>query len=113
MLKKPPQEIAQAITKSLSGRKSQNFTVLPHNNGFLNFSFSSAAIRKLLAQPLAEDGDFGHNDGGRSRKAIVEFSSPNIGKPMHIGHIRSTILGDSISRIILASGYKTVSSNYL
>ena len=113
MLKKPPQEIAQAITKSLSGRKSQNFTVLPHNNGFLNFSFSSAAIRKLLAQPLAEDGDFGHNDGGRSRKAIVEFSSPNIGKPMHIGHIRSTILGDSISRILLASGYKTVSSNYL
>ncbi|MEK6954541.1 MAG: arginine--tRNA ligase [Candidatus Micrarchaeota archaeon] len=112
-LGKSPHEIAQSLTDSLSRKKSPDFQILPPQNGFLNFSYSNSQLHKFLSLPLKEGKNFGKGNAGKKQKAIVEFSSPNIGKPMHIGHIRSTILGDSLAKVLAASGYKAISSNYL
>ena len=56
---------------------------------------------------------YGKSKEGKNKKIVIDFSAPNIGKPMHIGHIRSTILGDSIMRIYNFLGYKYVKDQAL
>ncbi len=67
----------------------------------------------ILKQAYSEKDNFGSTDVGKGRTVIVEFSSPNIAKPFHIGHIRSTLIGNSINNIYKYTGYKTVSINHL
>jgi arginyl-tRNA synthetase len=82
-------------------------------NGFINFDFCPGYLSKCIGEVISLRDDYGKIGMGEGLKAIVEFSSPNIGKPMHIGHIRSTILGDSISKILEFAGYLAISTNYL
>jgi arginyl-tRNA synthetase len=72
-------------------------------------SFAAGVIAAVCTDP---DG-YGSSDIGAGRKVIVEFSSPNIAKPFHIGHIRSTVIGSSIERIYKFLGYDTVRINHL
>ena len=62
---------------------------------------------------LKEGEDYGKTDIGGGKTVIVEFSSPNIAKPFHIGHIRSTVIGNSINKIYKAMGYNVVRINHL
>ncbi len=76
--------------------------------GFLNLSFSPMYWNETL-QALAADADFGQlPDTGR--RIMVEFSSPNTNKPLHLGHIRNNLLGDSVSRILKACGNDVIKS---
>ncbi|MFH0971930.1 MAG: arginine--tRNA ligase [Candidatus Micrarchaeota archaeon] len=113
-LKKSPHDIAKKIEphlkQLLSGGDFSNANAL---NGFLNLSFSDKYFLDSVKCALGAGKNFGRNDFGEGKKAIVEYSSPNIGKPMHIGHIRSTILGDAVARALRFCGYKVISSNYL
>src|SRR5260221_6038567 len=81
------------------------------NPGFINFYLSSeylvAQTQKLLT------GDFGIENIGKDKKAVVEYSSPNIAKPFTIGHLRSTIIGDAIANLLQAVGYKVFRDNHL
>lgn len=116
ILKKSPIEISgkleEQVNKSLNGIGS-HFESAKSLNGFLNFTLANAAYAESLSQASKAGKGFGKSASGKGKKAIVEFSSPNIGKPMHIGHIRSTILGDSLARVLRLCGYKVISSNYL
>ncbi|KAI8053954.1 arginyl-tRNA synthetase [Syncephalis plumigaleata] len=75
---------------------------------FLNFSIEKAALRDFTLKQVLRDKELG--DG---KMAIVEFSSPNIAKPFHAGHLRSTIIGNFVNNILRAHGYRTVAMNYL
>ncbi|MFH1750068.1 MAG: arginine--tRNA ligase [Candidatus Micrarchaeota archaeon] len=116
-LGKPPKILAEGLMKALdeilAPAKSKHLHVSEPLNGFLNFRYTDLAYGQMLQEIPSKGSAFGMGLHGKGKLAIVDFSSPNIGKPMHIGHIRSTILGDSLSRILSASGYKVVSSNYL
>ena len=79
--------------------------------GFLNLSLSDKFWLELLAQ-LSQIEDYGISPTAEGSPAVmVEFSSPNTNKPLHLGHIRNNLLGDSISRILKASGRKVVKVN--
>ncbi|KAK9728040.1 arginyl-tRNA synthetase [Basidiobolus ranarum] len=81
---------------------------------FLNFSISKTKLRDLLLKEVLTKKDkFGENLSGDGKLALIEFSSPNIAKPFHAGHLRSTILGNFVRNVHNANGWKTLAMNYL
>ena len=82
--------------------------------GFLTFQIDKGKlVEDVLKQVFNEKEKFGHSDIGKGKTVIVEYSSPNIAKPFHAGHLRSTIIGNFLRNIHEALGYKVVSINYL
>ncbi|MEI7927233.1 MAG: arginine--tRNA ligase, partial [Verrucomicrobiales bacterium] len=80
--------------------------------GFLNFRILPQAYATYTAA-LIRDEKLGVPDIGQGRTVVVDFSAPNVAKPMHVGHIRSTIIGDSLSRIARYLGYTVISDNHI
>jgi len=110
---KLPQGSAAELKKYLEDEAPKGFfeNIEIAEPGFLNIWFSKDAIRSEFKK-IAEAGDrWGAiNEKG---KVIIEYSQPNIAKPMHIGHLRSTIIGDALANIFEFAGYKVVRWNYL
>ena len=78
--------------------------------GYLNFHLSFSELLDRVEEQLRSDGMGVEQQDG---KVLVEFSSPNLAKPMHIGHLRNNCLGDSLHRILDFAGYNALSENYL
>lgn len=82
--------------------------------GYLNFFCNRAAFAKDLIEKIENEGaDYGKTDDGEGKTVIVEFSSPNIAKPFHIGHLFSTAVGNSLSKIYKSLGYNVERINHL
>ena len=112
VMRKAPPMIAQGIAEKLKGNEA--FEKVENVNAYVNMFLSRKAFMKELVCGVALEKDrFGSSDIGQKRKVIVEFSSPNIAKPFHIGHIRSTVIGNSIHKIYDFLGYDTVRINHL
>ncbi|WGK69221.1 arginine--tRNA ligase [Candidatus Haliotispira prima] len=72
---------------------------------YLNFRLPRDVVaRSVMEQIALEQADFGRNEELKGRKVMIEFSSPNTNKPLHLGHLRNNVLGESISRIVAAGG---------
>jgi arginyl-tRNA synthetase len=80
--------------------------------GFLNFRLKPAALCACLAEAAAGRHLF-FAPAANPRSVVVDFSSPNVAKPMHVGHIRSTILGDSLARTLRLLGHRVVTDNHI
>jgi arginyl-tRNA synthetase len=80
--------------------------------GFLNFRLRPDAIAGVLRQALA-GGRLFFEGSHTPRTLVVDFSSPNVAKPMHVGHIRSTILGDSLARTLRLLGHNVITDNHI
>jgi arginyl-tRNA synthetase len=81
---------------------------------YVNFQIDRTELaRAILGEILEKQAAFGRSDVGAGQTVVIDFSSPNIAKPMHVGHIRSTILGAALQRICDALGYKTVGINHI
>lgn len=80
--------------------------------GFLNFHLRSEWVQQRV-ESLRSDTKLGVPAPERVRTIVVDFSSPNVAKPMHVGHIRSTILGDSLARIAEFAGHKVIRDNHI
>ncbi len=78
--------------------------------GYLNFNLNKKAFSEKILEVL-ESENFGFED--KDEKALVEFSCPNLAKPMHIGHVRNNCIGDSLQRIMRFVGYDVTSENYI
>ncbi len=96
--------------KSLSPIDADIKSVSIAGPGFINFTLSAAAITQntqeiLMAKPISNIG--------QGRKVLVEYSSPNIAKPFAVGHLRSTVIGDSIARTLSVLGYAVIRDNHL
>ncbi|MEG1583595.1 MAG: arginine--tRNA ligase [Anaerovorax sp.] len=109
--KAPPmiaQEIASKLGDALIFEKAENV------NGYVNFFLKRAVFTEEVLKEVIEKGKgYGRSDVGEKKKVIVEFSSPNIAKPFHIGHIRSTVIGNAIYKLYDFIGYDTVRINHL
>lgn len=81
--------------------------------GFINFYLSHNFLQTKLKDIHGQINSFGKSEEGRDKTVIVEYSSPNIAKPMHIGHLRSTIIGDALANIYEALGYKVIRWNFI
>ncbi|CAN5866703.1 hypothetical protein BH23PLA1_BH23PLA1_09360 [soil metagenome] len=80
--------------------------------GFLNVRLKESWMASTLRSLLVDD-QLGIEPVEHPRTVIVDYSSPNVAKPMHVGHIRSTVIGESLARILSASGHKVIRDNHL
>ncbi|MBT4136219.1 arginine--tRNA ligase [archaeon] len=108
--KKAPNQIAEDLTKKLSKNLSKNIEKVIAVGPYLNFFINKKELTKKI---IKINSNFGKVNLGKKKKILIDFSGPNIGKPMHIGHIRSTIIGDSLMRIYDYLGYNPIGVNYL
>jgi len=107
---KTPQEIAKACAEYL--KTSSLFEKIEvAGPGFLNMTLAQKCLEKWANACLLDPGLLVQRD--KSKKMIVEFSSPNIAKTMHVGHLRSTIIGDAIARIMEFLGYEVLRLNHV
>ena len=80
--------------------------------GFINLDVSDAVLGAALSN-LARDKKLGAPDSGAGKTAIIDFGGPNVAKPMHVGHLRSSIIGDCLQRLYRANGWRVVSDVHL
>jgi len=110
-LKQSPQTIAQKIQEEILIKKPKFLKKIEEKNGFLNFFLEENILTSKFLKVESEKL-FSLNIG-KNQKVIIEFSSPNIAKPMHVGHLRSTIIGDCLANLFSFSGYQVIRWNYL
>ena len=110
-LKMNPREAAQAVAAALAGDGVFD-KVEVAGPGFLNLTVSPGWLNERLAALVAAP-KFGIPQTGAGKRVVIDYSSPNAAKQMHIGHIRSTVIGGAIDRIFRALGYDVVADNHL
>jgi arginyl-tRNA synthetase len=106
--KKFPDKVAKHLKEKI--KTTKNIEEIEAIGPYLNFFINK---KKLTENIIKINANFGKLKIGKQRKIAIDFSHPNIGKPMHIGHIRSTIIGDSLMRIYGFLGYSPIGINYL
>ncbi|MGC3971360.1 MAG: arginine--tRNA ligase [Pirellulales bacterium] len=110
-LNRPPQEIAkEIITKLDVGEFCEPPTIA--GPGFINLKLKGDCLVGLLAT-ASQDDRLGIAPVKSRKRYIVDFSAPNVAKPMHVGHIRSTVIGDSIYRTLKFQGHDVVGDNHI
>ena len=110
-LGKPPREVASEIVSHLdAGDISDTPTV--SGPGFINFTLRAQWIAGATTSLLA-DPRLGTPLTDAPQTVVVEYSSPNIAKEMHVGHLRSTIVGDAIARVIDFTGHRLIRDNHV
>ena len=82
--------------------------------GYLNFFINRLELTKTVLTEIDRDGEkFGANNSGEGKNIVIDFSSPNIAKPFHIGHLRNTVIGSALYKIYKYLGYNTTGVNHL
>jgi arginyl-tRNA synthetase len=111
-----PFEIAEKIVRelekieNLNNRFSKVEAIKP---GFINFYLADAVLFSNATEILNKKEKFGRSKTGEGKTVVVDYSAINIAKPMHVGHLRSTIIGQSLCNIYKALGYKVISDNHI
>ncbi len=108
---KSPREIATAICAALPRADFVERTEIA-GPGFINFYLSGSSNQAVIAQILEQKSDFGRSNEGEGRKVQVEFVSANPTGPLHVGHGRGAAVGDSICRLLTATGWDVSSEFY-
>jgi arginyl-tRNA synthetase len=107
-----PREVAAEVVRRLSEQDQLCDQIEVAGPGFINFRLKVSALESVL-----NDSDLGSksfvSEETKPRTVIVDFSSPNVAKPMHVGHIRSTNLGDCLCRILRFVGHEVISDNHI
>jgi arginyl-tRNA synthetase len=112
---KNPAELASAIANALSFPANSLIARAKAAGGFVNFFFQPTTLaQQTLEQAIVLKDQFGTDKTvGKNEKIIVEYSSPNIARKMHVGHLRSTVIGHSLRQIFIALGYDVIADNHL
>ena len=112
-----PSDLADSIISNLNCKKMfdlDNLSSIKNLGGYININYDPKILaEQVLTEVLTFQDNYGKNSEGFGKFVVIDYSAPNIGKPLHVGHIRSTIIGDSITRLLNFSGFKTYGINYL
>lgn len=109
--RKAPQAIASELVEKITSDKFEKIQAVgPYINFFLNKKEISQAV---LADVIGKGSNYGKQEIGQGKNITIDMSSPNIAKPFSIGHLRSTVIGDSLAKIFEKLGYKAVKINHL
>lgn len=110
--KKAPNIIAQEIASKI--QKNEVIKEIKTVNAYINFYISKEVfVKEVVSEVLSKKEDYGKSEIGKGKTVVIDYSSPNIAKPFHIGHLRSTVIGNSLYNIFKTLGYKTIGINYL
>lgn len=110
-LKKPPRQVAELVVKH-AGTHAAVERMEIAGPGFINIFLKRAWLESALAG-VDEDTRCGVPFAGRGRTVLLDYSSPNVAKPMHIGHIRSTVIGNALDRMHRFLGFRVLADNHL
>jgi arginyl-tRNA synthetase len=108
---KPPRAVAELLVAGLEHGAAFSTPEIA-GPGFLNFRFSEEWLADRLSE-MSRDERLLVAPVGSPRRLVIDFSSPNVAKPMHVGHLRSTILGDALSRLFRFLGHEVITDNHL
>lgn len=112
-LKKSPQAIAEELKEKIN-LNNDILEKMETAGGYLNFYINKKTLIKNTISELEEKKEeYGRSDIGNGKIVLVEYSSPNIAKPFHIGHLRNTLIGHTLYNMYKFLGYKTISINHL
>ena len=107
-----PPAIAAKISEKLE--LDENIEKVDIAGGYLNFYINKQVLVKTVLEEIAtKNENYGANNSGNGKNILVEYSSPNIAKPFHIGHLRNTVIGSSLYNIYKYLGYNTTGINHL
>ena len=108
---KNPREVAQAVAAAVRLAPMADTPEIA-GPGFLNVRLLDAWVSEVLGR-LASDANLGLVPPESPKTVVIDYSSPNVAKPMHVGHIRSTVIGESLARTFTALGHKVIRDNHL
>jgi arginyl-tRNA synthetase len=110
-LKKAPRQIAEEF---IAAAQLPDFVekIEIAGPGFINFFLSNRALAGYI-ESLENDPFLGAEQVGQGKTVVIDYSGPNVAKPMHIGHIRSTVIGNAIDRLYRFRGYHVIADNHL
>ena len=112
-LRKAPQMIATELKEKLEFDES-TISKVKVVGGYLNFFVNSEAIAKSVFEEIdTKKENYGSSNIGEGKNIVIDYSSPNIAKPFHIGHLRSTVIGNSLYKIYKKLGYNCIGINHL
>ena len=107
-----PKQIAEKLVDALVGEKLFQEVKLD-GPGFINFTLAHDTLAQGLVQVIEQRDKYGISNVGKGDKVLVEYFQPNVAKPLHLGHLRTAIIGDSLFRILQFAGYKTESDTHI
>ena len=112
VFRKSPNMIAADLAESIEA-KGEISKVIPLG-GYVNFFVNKSQLAEsVIKDVLTKKENYGHSDLGQDKAVVIDFSSPNIAKPFHIGHIRTTVIGNALYKIYDSQGYNVVRVNHL
>lgn len=110
-MRKAPNMIAAELSESIS---KEGFERIETAGGYLNFFADKNSMTSNTIDKVLNEGDFyGFSNIGEGKNVIVEYSSPNIAKPFHVGHLFATVVGNALYKMMKSQGYNTIGINHL
>ena len=111
-LHKSPMDIANEIKQNIEIDENiiEKVEVV---SGYLNFFINKKCLAKVVVDELKNNEEYGKSNLGNGKNIVIDYSAPNIAKPFHIGHLRSTVIGGSLYKIYKYLGYNTIGINHL
>ncbi len=111
-LKKSPQIIAGEIQEKIELDK-KNIEKIEVVGGYINFYINKETIAKEVIDEISSNENYGHSNVGKNKNIVIDYSSPNIAKPFHIGHLKTTVIGGALYNIYKYLGYNVIGVNHL
>lgn len=111
ILRKAPVQIAEQLKGQIHDESIER---VESAAGYLNFFINHKQLAKTVITNILNEGEhYGSRDIGQGRTIVIDYSSPNIAKPFHVGHLRSTVIGNALYQMYSFLGYKCVGINHL
>ena len=112
VFRKAPNMIAADLAEQIEAK--DEITKVAPMGGYVNFFVNKSQLAESVIKDVLSKGkNYGHSDLGQDKSVVIDFSSPNIAKPFHIGHIRTTVIGNALYKIYNSQGYNVVRVNHL
>lgn len=109
--RKAPQMIAAELKENIGC--PEFLTKIEVMGGYLNFFVDKTMFAKQIVDNYLSDNNYGGSDEGKGKSICIDYSSPNVAKNFHVGHLRTTIIGNSLNKIFSKLGYNVVRINHL
>ena len=110
-LRRSPVQIADTLAAAIS---CEEFSSVSAVNGYLNFKINGTAFAKrVVGEVMAKADKYGSPECGQGKTVVLDYSSPNVAKPFHIGHLGTTVIGHSLKLLHEFAGYKCIGINHL